>query len=398
MAKCFCEKCNRELEDKMFYTYKGGQKTEMCKRCLTMHVDAFDETTFVWILEKMDLPYIPEEWNILRDKDYKEKGAIKFKSDAVFGKYLSKMKLNQWNKYGWADGPRLIAERAELAKKREEESKEKDAFYLEKFQNGEISEAEFRTLTSTTAQRAKDAEAAASGDVYLGHDNPYNENLFIDESELPDLAASLTQDDKIRLAMKWGRLYKPDEWIDLETHYEDMTKAFDIQDPDSRSTLILICKTDLKMNQCLDNGDIEGFQKLSKVSEGLRKSAKFTAAQNKEDKGDFVDSIGQLVSICEQDGFIPRYATDIPQDKVDLTLKDMKDYLHKLVTQDLGFGQQIEDSLKKIMLQKEMNEAASSIEEEMHDEDFQAFYDEKERQMQHDEDLLNEDEWIDEEE
>ena len=82
-------------------------------------------TTFVWILEKMDLPYIPEEWNILRDKDYKEKGAVKFKSDAVFGKYLSKMKLNQWNKYGWADGPKIIAEREEMAKKREEESKEK---------------------------------------------------------------------------------------------------------------------------------------------------------------------------------------------------------------------------------------------------------------------------------
>ena len=38
------------------------------------------------------------------------------------------------------------------------------------------------------------------------------------------------------------------------------------------------------MNQALDAGDIEGYQKLSKVSESLRKSAKFTAAQNKEQK------------------------------------------------------------------------------------------------------------------
>ena len=128
-----------------------------------------------------------------------------------------------------------------------------------------------------------------------------------------------------------------------------MKKSFDIQDADSENTLILLCKTNLKANQAIDSGDIEGYQKLSKVSEGLRKSAKFTAAQNKEGKSDFVDSIGELVRICEKDGFIPRYPTDITQDKVDLTLQDMQGYLYKLVTQDLGFGQQIEDSLKKIM-------------------------------------------------
>lgn len=135
-----------------------------------------------------------------------------------------------------------------------------------------------------------------------------------------------------------------------------MTSSFDIQDADTINSLILICKTNLKMNQCLDQGDIEGFQKLSKVSESLRKSAKFTAAQNKEEKNDYVDSIGELVSVCEREGFIPRYALNIPQDKVDITLKDMENYLYKLVTQDLGFGQQIENALKKIQLQKEREE------------------------------------------
>jgi hypothetical protein len=96
----------------------------------------------------------------------------------------------------------------------------------------------------------------------------------------------------------------------------------------------------------------------------LRKSAKFTAAQNKEEKGDFVDSIGELIAMCERDGFIPRFATDIPQDKVDMTLRDMNEYVRKLVTQDLGFGQQIEDSLKKIMLQNEMNREAEARQQE----------------------------------
>jgi hypothetical protein len=273
---------------------------------------------------------------------------------------------------------------------------EKDAFYREKFENGEISEAEYKTLTSTPSQR----EAALTGpsmNPYLGPDNPFNENNFFREEELPSVAETLTQEDKVYLAMKWGRLYKPDEWLELEKTYTEMMNSFDIQDADSINTLLLICKTNLKMNQAIDNGDIEGFQKLSKVSEGLRKSAKFTAQQNKEGKSDYVDSIGELVRICEKQGFIPRYATDIPQDKVDITLKDMQGYLYKLVTQDLGFGQQIEDSLKKIMIQKEMNDAADQdVDPELQDEDYAAFYEEKERQKDADaelmEDFINEEE------
>jgi hypothetical protein len=43
--------------------------------------------------------------------------------------------------------------------------------------------------------------------------------------------------------------------------------------------------------------------------------------------------------LAEKEGFIPRFATDIPKDKVDVTIKDMNNYIKKLVTEDLGFGQ-----------------------------------------------------------
>ena len=182
-------------------------------------------------------------------------------------------------------------------------------------------------------------------------------------------------------------MYKPSEWIELEKMYVDMTNSFDIQDADSKNTLVLLCKTTLKANQAIDCGDIESFQKLSKVQESLRKTAKFTAAQNKEQKTDFIDSIGELTALCEKEGgFIPRFKTDIPQDKVDLTLKDMNSYIYKLVTQDLGFGQQIEDALKKIQIQKEMNEEASKHQEEyeLNDEDFKDFYNNVQEQKETD--------------
>ena len=172
-----------------------------------------------------------------------------------------------------------------------------------------------------------------------------------------------------------------------------MEQSFDIQDADTINTLILICKTDLKMNQSIDCGDVEGFQKLSKVSESLRKSAKFTAAQNKEQKNDYVDSVGELITMCERDGFIPRFATDIPQDKVDVTLKDMNEYVHKLVTQDLGFGQQIEDALKKIQIQQQMAEREAELEgnpDELIDDDYEEFYESVQEQKELDQEIGDE--------
>lgn len=384
----YCEKCGKTMKEGEFYTYKNGGKTELCKKCLTMHIDNFNPETFLWLLQKMDVPYVPEEWNVLRDRAY-AKDPNKMNGMSVFGKYLSKMKLKQWKGYSWDDSEKIQTLNAEKKKAVILNNERAKVELQEKYEAGEISEAEYKTMTSTPIQAAAQIPGVLTGSI--GANNPFNEANFIPEEELPDPAADLTDEDKTYLAMKWGTMYKPKEWVDLERIYKEMEQSFDIQDADTINTLILICKTNLKMNQYLDSGDIEGFQKISKVSESLRKSAKFTAAQNKEEKNDFVDSIGELVTMCERDGFIPRFATDIPQDKVDLTLKDMNDYLYKLVTKDLAFGQHMEDALKKIEIQKQMNETTEKEMEEgpqeLIDEDYEEFYSSVAQQREQDEEL-----------
>ena len=397
MANKLCQKCGKMLdEDTQFYTYKNGEKTEMCKKCLTMHIDNWDPSTYLWLLEKMDVPYVPVEWDVLRDRAFAKNPNLNGMS--VFGKYLSKMKLKQWKNYGWADSDRLQALNEEKRSAQEAERAAFDAEIKEKFEAGEISEAEYKTMVSAQTQHEEYVNAPIM-QPNATMDRYYDENTSIVNSQLDNSVAQLTNDDKIYLAMKWGALYKPQEWIELERSYEEMTNSFDIQDADTINTLILICKTNLKMNQALDCGDIEGFQKLSKVSESLRKSAKFTAAQNKEEKNDYVDCVGELVAMCEREGYIPRFETDIPQDKVDLTLKDMENYLYKLVTQDLGFGQQIEDALKKIQIQKEMAET-ETIDPESDEEAIQGlkdaeiaeYYNSIEEQKMLDADLFNSEE------
>ena len=381
-----CERCGKSMDEANFYTYKDGTKTELCKKCLTAHIDNFDPDTYLWLLEKMDVPYIPEEWNVLRDRAY-AKDPHKMNGMSVFGKYLSKMKLKQWKQYGWADTEKLRAQSEERAKNAMAVQKQYEEEMKQKLENGEISEAQYKTLVSTETQNAemqfKPPQSA------IPQNNFYDENNFLSEDELIDPAAELTADDKVYLAMKWGRLYKPNEWVELEKKYNEMMNSFDIQDSDTTGTLILICKTYLKMNQAIDCGDMDGYQKLSRVYDSLRKSAKFTAAQNKEAKGNFVDSVGELVAMCEKEGFIPRYCTDIPQDKVDATLQDMNKYVYKLVTQDLGFGQQIEDALKKIQIQKEMEAAEDELEDidehvQLEDQDYEDFYEDVNNQKEQD--------------
>lgn len=248
-----CEKCGRVMDENNFYTYKDGTKTELCKKCLTMHVDNFNPDTFLWLMEKMDVPYIPGEWNILRDKIY-ARNPLKMNGMSVFGRYLSKMKLKQWSEYHWADSERLAAENAEKSEEKAEEleaQKKYEDDLKQQFENGEISEAQYKTLAPTKALRDEEKVISEIELAKQEEDNPFKEEDFLSEDDLIDPAAELTQDDKIYLAMKWGRLYRPNEWVELEKKYNEMIASFDIQDADTISTLILICKTDLKMNQAI---------------------------------------------------------------------------------------------------------------------------------------------------
>lgn len=339
--KCTCIKCKRTLADTKFYTYKDGAKCELCKDCLTMHIDNWDPETFLWILEKFDLPYIESEWNILRDRAY-AKDPHKMTGLSVIGKYISKMKLKQFKNYTWADSDRLNQEanvRLQMmggsAGTEEEQEHIKEAY-----ENGEISEAQYKTYIQTTAPEPRFEQI--SGQIKeVGGDFPQ-------DVELIDVGADLTTEDKVYLAMKWGKMYSAADWVALEKMYNDFQNSFDIQDAATDKTLMFICKTSLKMDQALDIGDFDTYQKLSKVYDAQMKSSKFTAAQNKDEKTKQFDAIGELVAYCEKTkGAIPEYVIDTPLDIVDKVIDDLQAYTRNLITSDSGLAQQIEEYIKK---------------------------------------------------
>ena len=137
MESYTCQKCGKTMNSSNFFTYKNGEKTEMCKKCLTMHVDNYDENTYLWLLEKMDVPYIPEEWAVLRDRAF-AKNPYKMNGMSVFGTYLAKMRLIQFKNYGWADSEKLQAKSEERRKIAQAEMERTEARIKEQYENGEI--------------------------------------------------------------------------------------------------------------------------------------------------------------------------------------------------------------------------------------------------------------------
>ena len=334
----FCEVCKRTMRADEFYSsnnlekYPNDGKLHQCKKCLTRHVDNFNPDTYLWILQEIDVPYIPDEWNKLLAKYGKDRN--KLTGMTIIGRYLSKMKLKQFRDYRWEDTAflqELANSKIEIAMKQQGKSASEIASVIQ--------EVSFAVPTGELTQPEIPNYSQEPVEDYF--DTLYN---ITPKTEV-DLG--LTDEDITYLRLKWGKTYKPEEWVALEQMYEDMMNSYDIQGAGHIDTLKLVCKTSLKANQLIDMGDIEGFQKISKVYDGLMKSGKFTAAQNKAESGDFVDSIGELIELCEKQGYIERFYIDTPNDKVDLTIQDMQRYTRTLIEEETNLSLMVERALRE---------------------------------------------------
>lgn len=337
------------MRQDQFYTslnlekYPNEGKLNKCKKCITRHVDNWKPETYLWILQECDVPYVPEEWYKLMQKYAQDPSKVT--GMTILGRYLSKMRLDQYNKYRWADSK-----------------------FLQEIENAKIEQA----MKSQGYSAVEIAQTIQENNFTIpegGYQQPvYTELAPASQEYAPSAEESfdidLTDEEKTYLRLKWGKTYKPEEWVKLEQLYNEMMESYDIQSAGHIDTLKLICKTSLKANQLIDLGDVEGFQKMSKVYDQLMKSGKFTAAQNKAETGEFVDSISELVAICEKEGFIPRYYTDQPNDRVDETIKDLKNYTRTLVTEEMNLGNLIENAIKT-MAREEAKEEDEDTEEEL---------------------------------
>ena len=349
----YCKKCNRTMAAEQFYGSNNKEKypegkLDTCKKCLTMHVNNWDPNSYLWILQECDVPYVPDEWNKLLESYGRDPS--KLTGMTILGKYLSKMKLKQFKEYRFEHTAFL----QELADAKLEQTMKRQGYDA-----AEITMAvERNKIIIPEGELAEPVYAEPEVEDYFAQMSGAADDNFDDD---------LTDEDRTYLRLKWGKAYKPEEWIKLEQLYEEMMRSYDIQGAGHIDTLKLICKTSLKANQLIDMGDVEGFQKMSKVYDSLMKSGKFTAAQNKAENGEFVDSVGELIELCEKQGYIERFYIEQPNDKVDLTIADMQRYTKTLIEEETNLSNMVEIALKQI--QKEDEDAENNDEFDIVDDD-----------------------------
>lgn len=363
-----CPKCGIAMEEaNNFFSKnrKGNEPYPLCKDCLCSNVDLTDPDTFMWILKEFDVPYIKATWSNTANKIYL-KDPNNYNAKTVLGRYLRTMNIKQYKGLSFDDTDRCndkfyggdvqwIADRAETV--------EIDEDYEEKLKrqlsSGEISEAQYSTLTMTNI---KDLVEQRQDRVVEVAPIP-NVREIVPNGLLPEqslrtqyiahghsVASQLTEEDIIYLSMKWGEEYTPEEWVRMEKMYKNYSREYELN-IDREETLRFMCMTTVKMEEALKNNQINEYKNLSQVLDNLRKSGKFTEAQNKDDEVRYVDSVGEIVAFCErEEGFIPNTydADEAPQDIIDKILKDMKGYTYNLVKKELGLGDLIESYMRKL--------------------------------------------------
>lgn len=325
--KINCVRCNRMLNRNQFYLDKDSNPFPKCKKCLTATVDLDSPSSIYRILEEVDIPYIPSEFNSLKERYGDGKNA----NQTVVGRYIGKMKLNQFKHLVWSDTDRIVEEEQEQARKAKE-MKNQQVKHLVETEGLDVEEA---------LQKIKEPQFDF-GDIF-------------------------TQEEKKELQLKWGKHYTSEELMKLETFYEDMHASYDITSASHEDYLMQICKISLRMHAAIDLNDYESHSKLAGVYDKLMKSAKFTASQSKEEEK-FIDSISEMVRLCEEKGFIPVYHIDEPKDIVDITIRDLKLYSKNLIEKEHNLGNLIEQAAKQIALEEandKLNETDELTEEDL---------------------------------
>ena len=210
-----------------------------------MHVDNWDPSTYIWILQECDVPYVPKEWDKLMETYAKDKSEVT--GATIIGRYLAKMQLKQWKDFRWKDTAFL----QDLEDKKTKEAMERQNYSAAAIK--EVIEEQRSTIPETENVEIPDYGKYKSPSSR--EDREDNEDYFDREDVIPEGAFDLTDEDKLALRLKWGKSYRPEEWVRLEQLYQEMENSYDIDGAGHEDILKLVCKTSLKANQLLDIGD-----------------------------------------------------------------------------------------------------------------------------------------------
>jgi len=159
----------------------------------------------------------------------------------------------------------------------------------------------------------------------------------------------------LRNQIKWGSNYTFEELITLENLYINTLKANDVSNPMQKDAIKKACKMSVALDRSIVNGDSKEINELSKAYQNFVKTAKIDDLITASSQ-DVIANVAQLVKFIEDQGYEFEYYDNVDRDIVDKSMKDIQQFLQRLVIDATGLESvfetinsalKTEDALKK---------------------------------------------------
>ena len=335
-----CSKCSQRKPFKEFYKAKSPTEQlpdgylNICKNCVADVYSADKPETFMNILFALDIPWIPSEYRVLYPK-YVTPGNPN--NIALLGKYIGKMKLMQYSKYGFMDS---------------------DAAQKDKESEATFDSIENYKYITPIGESFIGGSASSNFDVsdinIQQEDREALPNRVTADMELAEERDSLLTPAELKYLMsKWGRTMDINNLIALERKYAEMKASYDIQTAMQEDYLKKICTVSLAYDDMIAQNDLAAAKNAGSLFTALTKEAGLQPVQSDGGEGSYMDSVGYIVRMVESKGPIPVYNIEADPDIVDLTIKDLKYFNMNLVKNDDSIQERHNLGLGEITLKEQ---------------------------------------------
>jgi len=139
----------------------------------------------------------------------------------------------------------------------------------------------------------------------------------------------------LRNQIKWGSNYTFEELISLENLFVNTLKANDVSNPMQIDAIKKACKMSVALDRAIVDGDAKEINDLSKAYQSFIKTAKIDDLITASSQ-DVISNVAQLVEYIEKEGFEFTFYDNVDRDIVDRSLKDIQQFLQRLVLDSTG--------------------------------------------------------------
>lgn len=145
--------------------------------------------------------------------------------------------------------------------------------------------------------------------------------------------------------LKWGEQYTFEELINLDSLYTRTVKANNIVNPLQKEAVKALCKIHIEMNEAIRAKDAKALKDFSTTYATFAKQADLEGMIN-ETKTDDITTVAELYDYMEKNGFQFKFNDGFDRDEVDRTIKDIQEYLRRLVLESTGLQPLLEEMMR----------------------------------------------------